>query len=214
MDKTKDLKTRIAASGIIPIVRTNDQLGATEIIRSLVRGGFACIEVTLTVPLASELIAQLSKEYREDVLFGAGTVLTVEDANRCAEAGSSFLVSPITHPEILDLAKSSGVVSMAGALSPTEIFTAWSAGADFVKVFPVSAVGGASYIRSVKAVFPQIKLVPTGGISIDDAESYFAAGATAVGIGSELTNSSLLLKGHVAKLQSLASKFVGYDKQS
>jgi len=214
MNNTQDLKTRIAASGIIPIVRTNDQLKATEVIRILVRGGFTCIEVTLTVPSAPELIERLNNEFREDVLFGAGTVLTTEDANRCIEAGSSFLVSPITHPEILALAKSSGVVTMAGALSPNEIFTAWSAGTDFVKVFPVSAVGGASYLRSVKAVFPQIELVPTGGISVDDVESFFAAGATAVGIGSELTNSDLMLESNVTKLQNLTSKFIGNAKRS
>jgi 2-dehydro-3-deoxyphosphogluconate aldolase/(4S)-4-hydroxy-2-oxoglutarate aldolase len=214
MNNTKDLKTRIAASGIIPIVRTNDQFEATEIIRSLVRGGFKCLEVTLTVPSASELIAQLNMEYRGEVLFGAGTVLTTDDAKRCIEAGSSFLVSPVTNPEILQLAKSSSVVAMAGALSPNEIFTAWSAGADFVKVFPVSAVGGASYIRSVKAVFPQIELVPTGGVSIEDAESFFAAGAAAVGIGSELTKSDLMLDSNVTKLQNLASKFNAYTRQS
>jgi 2-dehydro-3-deoxyphosphogluconate aldolase/(4S)-4-hydroxy-2-oxoglutarate aldolase len=161
----------------------------------------------LTVPSAPELIARLNQEFRGDVMFGAGTVLTADDARRCIDAGSSFLVSPITHPEILELAKHSGIVTMAGALSPNEIFTAWRAGADFVKVFPVSAVGGASYIRSVKTVFPQIGLIPTGGVSIEKAESFISAGATAVGIGSELTRSDLLLESNANELRTLASKF-------
>ena len=203
-----DLKIRIARSGIIPIVRTHDRSLAYDVTNKLVRAGLSCVEVTLTVPSASELITDLIEEFGAQALIGAGTVLTVEDAKRCIDAGASFVVSPITDLDIVGLCQAAGVVVMAGALTPKEIFAAWCAGADFVKIFPVSAVGGAGYVKAIRSVFPEIDIVPTGGISISDAESFLAAGAAAVGIGSELTNSSLVADSDSSELRNLAKKFV------
>jgi 2-dehydro-3-deoxyphosphogluconate aldolase/(4S)-4-hydroxy-2-oxoglutarate aldolase len=202
-----DLKTRVARSGIIPIVRTHDRALAYDVTKKLIRAGLSCVEVTLTVPAAVELIKDLIKEFGDQALIGAGTVLTVSDAKRCIDAGASFIVSPITDLGIVEICQSAGVVVMAGALTPTEIFAAWRAGADFVKIFPVSAVGGAGYVKAIRSVFPEIDIVPTGGISISDAESFLAAGAAAVGIGSELTNSSLVADSDSSELRDIARRF-------
>lgn len=208
MRTIKDLKTGIAASGIIPIVRAHDRSLAHDVTNKLIRAGLSCVEITMTVPAASELIADLKSEFGDNALIGAGTVLTVEDAKRCIDAGASFVVSPVTDLNIIDICHRSGVVVMAGALTPSEIFAAWRGGADFVKIFPVSAVGGASYVTAIRSVFPEIDIVPTGGISIGNAESFLAAGAAAVGVGSELTNSSLILDNNSSELRELAKKFV------
>jgi 2-dehydro-3-deoxyphosphogluconate aldolase/(4S)-4-hydroxy-2-oxoglutarate aldolase len=205
--RSSDIKARIASARIIPIVRTTDRSEALAVIRTLAESGFECIEVTLTIPSAPALIAELNAEFSGRILFGAGTVLTAEVAKQCIDAGAVFIVSPITVPDAIELAKQADVLTMAGALTPNEIFAASELGADLVKVFPVSAVGGASYIRSVKAVFPDIDLVPTGGISLDNAEMFLKYGSYAVGIGSELTRSELVLSRNTSELKTLARKF-------
>jgi len=142
----------------------------------------------MTIPGAVELIARLSDEYKNSaVVIGAGTVLDAETARNCIEAGAKFVVSPFLNVEIISFCNRNEIAVMPGALTPTEIFTARQVGADMVKVFPVSAMGGASYVKAVKTVFPQINIVPTGGISLDSAVDYIKAGASAVGIGGELT---------------------------
>ncbi len=137
----------------------------------------------MTVPDAPEVIKKLSEKFGDEVLIGAGTVLDVETARRCLEAGAKFLVTPCLIVQIIEFCKSNEVLICAGALTPTEIYAAWSAGAEAVKVFPISAMGGASYIKSLKAPFPQIELFPTGGIKKEDLVEFTEAGAIAIGIG-------------------------------
>lgn len=155
----------------------------------------------MTIPGAVELIAELADKYKAAAIIGAGTVLNRKTARRCVEAGAKFVVSPILDAEIISFCNNSEIAVMPGALTPTEIYAAWRAGADLVKIFPASAAGGASYIKAVKAVFPNIKIIPTGGVNLETAVDYLKAGAFAVGMGGELTNAkqSLIIE-NVSKL--------------
>ncbi len=188
MKKSQVLK-KIREVGIIPVIRTTSADEARSVIGAILAGGINILEITMTIPNAVELIENLAQELNNDAIIGAGTVLNIETAQKCIEAGAKFIVSPIFDAKIISLCNQSSIAVMSGSVTPTEIFTAWNSGADLVKVFPVSAVGGASYLKVVKAVFPQIELVPTGGVSLKNATSFIEAGAFAVGIGGELTAS-------------------------
>lgn len=146
-------------------------------------GAITTIEVTMTVPGAIELIKELCGSYGSEVLIGAGTVLDADTARDCINAGAKFIISPTLNFETIKFCSEQEIVVMPGALTPTEILAAWNAGADFVKVFPAGAMGGANYLKSIKAPLPQIKLIPTGGVSIKTAGDFIKAGAEAVGIG-------------------------------
>lgn len=186
MNKT-EVTEKIRESRIIPVIRTDSAGKAKNIIEALVKGGIDILEVTMTIPGAPRLIAELTDEYKGAAIIGAGTVLDKKTARKCVEAGAKFIVSPILNAEVVSFCNQSEIVVMPGALTPTEIFTAWKAGADIVKVFPVGAAGGAPYVKAVKAVFPHIEIVPTGGIRLENAVDYINAGAFAVGMGGELT---------------------------
>lgn len=172
---------------IIPVIRTASTDAAKIIIRALIEGGINVLEVTMTVPRAADLIAELTVEYKKNAVIGAGTVLDAATAEKCVAAGAKFIVSPICDLETVAFCHRNETVVMPGALTPNEIFAASRAGADLVKVFPASALGGAAYIKAVKAVFPDIEMIPTGGIEIAKAVEYLKAGACAVGMGGELT---------------------------
>ncbi len=194
---------KIREIGIIPVIRTDSAEQAKSIIEALIQGGIDVLEVTMTIPNAIDLIAELTDNYKNKAIIGAGTVLDKDTAQKCIESGAKFIVSPILDLETVSFCNRIEITVMPGAVTPTEIFTAWKAGADTVKIFPVSAVGGVSYLKAVKAVFPQIEFVPTGGVNLENAIDYIKAGALAVGIGSELTtglkstitkNTQILLK--------------------
>ncbi len=186
MNKSEVIE-KIREVGVIPVVRAHSHEEAQTVIKALIAGGIDVLEVTMTIPNAVELIARLTDEYGNAAVIGAGTVLDKQTAERCAKAGAKFIVSPILDLETVTFCNENEIAVMPGALTPTEIFTASKAGADLVKVFPVSAMGGASYIKAVKTVFPQIELVPTGGINLENAVDYIKAGAFAIGMGGELT---------------------------
>ncbi len=192
MDKTEVIE-KIRDTKIIPVIRAESADKAQIIIEALVRGGIDVLEITMTIPNAVELIARLSDEYKNTaVVIGAGTVLDKKTAQKCVRAGAKFVVSPILNLEIVSFCNQNKTAVMPGALTPTEIFTARQAGADIVKVFPVSAMGGVSYLKAVKTVFPHIEMIPTGGINLENAVDYIKAGALAVGLGSELTKAKEL----------------------
>ncbi len=192
MDKTEVIE-KIRDTKIIPVIRAESADKAQIIIEALVRGGIDVLEITMTIPNAVELIARLSDEYKNTaVVIGAGTVLDKKTAQKCVRAGAKFVVSPILNLEIVSFCNQNKTAVMPGALTPTEIFTARQAGADIVKVFPVSAMGGVSYLKAVKTVFPHIEMIPTGGINLKNAVDYIKAGALAVGLGSELTKAKEL----------------------
>lgn len=186
----EEVSRRIVEIGIVPVVRASSPERALIAARAVCAGGIPIIELTMTVPGALDVIAELKRTLGEDILIGAGTVLTAKAATQCLKAGAEFLVSPGFDRPTVRLAKREGVSIMAGALTPTETITAWNAGADFVKIFPCGNVGGPSYIKALKAALPQIPMVPTGGVNRATAADYLKAGASAVGVGGELVSGS------------------------
>ncbi len=191
--KKIEIIERIKETKIIPVIRTRSADTAKIIIKALIKGGIDVLEVTMTIPGAPQLIAELTGQYKETAIIGAGTVLDKETARKCIEAGAKFIVSPAFNAEIVAFCNQNEITVMPGALTPTEIYTAKKAGADMVKVFPVSAMGGVSYIKAVKTVFPHVEIVPTGGVNLEDAVDYIKAGALAVGMGGELTKDKELI---------------------
>lgn len=185
--KKDEVLLKIKETRIVPVVRTDSADKARMIITALIKGGIDVLEITMTIPGAIELIDDLNGKYKNSALIGAGTVLDKETARRCVEAGAKFIVSPIADSATISFCNQNEIVVMPGALTPTEIFNARLAGADIIKVFPVSTAGGAAYIKAVKTVFPHIEMIPTGGITLENAAEYIKAGALAVGMGGELT---------------------------
>ncbi len=177
-------------------------------------GGIPIVEITMTVPGAIEVIRELAKHSASGVLIGAGTVLNAEAARRCLDAGAQFLVSPGLNLQTVELAVREGKLIMAGALTPTEVMAAWEAGADFVKIFPCGQVGGAKYIKALKGPFPQIPLVPTGGVNLTTAAEFIEAGVAALGIGGELVQADALKSKKPEIIAENARKFVAIVKQA
>ena len=190
-----DVISRITETGVIPVIRAASADEARRAIDAIKKGGIDIFEITMTVPGAVSLIEKLAASYAGDALIGAGTVLDAQTARDCVNAGAQFIISPALNPDTIRFCKESEIVVMPGALTPTEIVTAWNAGADFVKVFPAGALGGASYLKSLKAPLPQIKLIPTGGVSLETAADFIKAGASAIGVGADLVDLEALRNG-------------------
>ena len=207
MSKAAVLQT-IRDIGIIPVVRAQSADEAMQAIDAIRAGGISILEITMTVPGAVGVIEEVTKRYGDDALVGAGTVLDGETARACIRAGARFVVSPALNFETISVCRGEGVVVMPGALTPTEVVQAWSAGADFVKVFPAGAVGGASYIKSLKAPLPQIDLVPTGGVSLKTAADFIKAGASALGVGADLVDLKAIREGQQQLITERAREFV------
>ncbi|HSU25887.1 MAG TPA: bifunctional 4-hydroxy-2-oxoglutarate aldolase/2-dehydro-3-deoxy-phosphogluconate aldolase, partial [Pyrinomonadaceae bacterium] len=169
MNKTDVIKW-VVGVGVIPVVRASSAEEALYVIEAIAAGGVTCVEVTMTVPNAVDVIAKLSK--REELLIGAGTVLEPETARECIAAGAKFIVSPATNFDTIEYCNQTEIVVMPGALTPTEVVNAWGAGADFVKVFPADSMGGPKYLRSLKAPLPNLRLIPTGGVSQTTAADF------------------------------------------
>jgi 2-dehydro-3-deoxyphosphogluconate aldolase/(4S)-4-hydroxy-2-oxoglutarate aldolase len=205
--KKKDVERRIEEIGIIPVVRAASTDAAIAAARAVCDGGIPIVEITMTVPDAAQVIAELTLELSRRVLIGAGTVMDAETAKACANAGAQFIVSPTFDAATVQAVKAEGVVMMAGALTPTEVMSAWQAGSDFVKIFPCGSVGGPSYIRALKAVFPKIPMIPTGGVNLTNAAEFLRAGASAVGAGSELILADALAAGDFEAIRSSAQRF-------
>ena len=207
MDKAQVLQT-IRDVGIIPVVRAQSADEAMKAIDAIREGGISILEITMTVPGAVGVIEEVSKRYGNDAVVGAGTVLDSETARECILAGARFIVSPALDLETIAVCRHVGVAVMPGALTPTEVVHAWRAGADFVKVFPAGAVGGASYLRSLKAPLPQIELVPTGGVSLKTAGDFIKAGASALGVGADLVDLKAIREGQAQQITERAREFV------
>lgn len=203
-----DVIQTIRDGGIIPVVRAQSADEAMRAIDAIREGGISILEITMTVPGAVRVIEEVSMRYGTDALVGAGTVLDGETARACIRAGARFIVSPALNLETITVCRSNDVAVLPGALSPTEVFQAWSAGADFVKVFPAGAVGGASYIKSLKAPLPQIELVPTGGVSLKTAADFIKAGASALGVGADLVDLKAIREGQSRLITQRAREFV------
>jgi 2-dehydro-3-deoxyphosphogluconate aldolase/(4S)-4-hydroxy-2-oxoglutarate aldolase len=213
MSKTKIIE-KIKEIGVLPVIRANSADEARQIVEAVRIGGITTVEVTMTVPNAVELISDLVKNYGEEILIGAGTVLDAETARQCVEAGAKFIISPALNFETIKFCNAREIVVMPGALTPTEIVAAWNAGADFVKVFPASAMGGASYLKSLKAPLPHIKLIPTGGVSLKTAADFFRAGAEAIGVGADLVDLPALREGRAHSISETARQYVEIAKSA
>ena len=200
--------TRISDIGIIPVVRATSAAEAIAIGDAIVAGGIDALEITMTVPGAVEVMKEAVKRYGERLLIGAGTVLDADQARACISAGATFIVAPIVAERTIAECQAADVAVVPGALTPTEVVRAWRAGADLVKVFPCSAVGGASYIKALRAPLPQIPLVPTGGVTLDTVGGFFSAGATAVGVGSDLCNVAAVRRGDAHQITETARAYV------
>ena len=213
MNKQK-VRDRIAEIGVVPVVRASSSREALIAAEAVCQGGIPIVEITMTVPGAVEVIRELIKSSGSEVLIGAGTVLDPETACRCLDAGAQFLVSPGLNLPTVEFAVREKVLIMAGALTPTEVITAWNAGSDFVKIFPCGQVGGAKYIKALKGPLPQIPLVPTGGVNLNTAAEFIEAGAAALGIGGELVQADALKSGKSQIIVENARKFVEIVKQT
>jgi 2-dehydro-3-deoxyphosphogluconate aldolase / (4S)-4-hydroxy-2-oxoglutarate aldolase len=183
---------RIEALGVVPVVRAPSAAVALRAARAVHAGGIDVLEITMTVPDALGVLRSLAAEMGDRVLLGAGTVLDATTARACIDAGARFIVSPGLDLETVRVARELGRPVMPGALTPTEVIAAWKAGADMVKIFPASAVGGADYLRALKAPLPQVKLLPTGGVDLRTAADYIRAGAAALGLGTALVDLKVL----------------------
>src|SRR5580700_5027984 len=204
-EKTKEWIERI---GIMPVLRARSAAEGHALVEALVAGGITVMEVTMTVPGAVELLRDLKKEHGEKLLLGSGTVTDAEQAAATIDAGAEFVVSPGFHPEVVAKTKELGKVSIPAALTPTEVLTAWRAGADYVKIFPCSAVGGASYLKALLAPFPELRLIPTGGVTLQTAESFIRAGAKALGVGGDLVNLAAIDAGRPETITETARAYL------
>ena len=213
MDKQK-VRDRIVEIGVVPVVRASSAGEARMAADAVCEGGIPIAEITMTVPGAVEVIRELTRSGPGDVLVGAGTVLNVEAAKQCLDAGAEFLVSPGLNLEVIRLAAKEGKLMMAGALTPTEVITAWEAGSDFVKVFPCGQVGGAKYIKALRGPLPQVRLVPTGGVNLSTAAEFVEAGAAALGVGGELLPAGALRSGKPEIIVENARKFLAIVKEA
>jgi len=210
----QEVANRIAEIGIVPVVRASSAKQAMLAAEAVCAGGIPIVEVTMTVPGAIEVIAQLAKSMGSEVLIGAGTVLDADTAERCIDAGAEFIVSPGFDLETVKFVNGAGKLIMAGALTPSEVITAWKAGSDFVKIFPCGTVGGAKYIKALKAPLPQIPMIPTGGVNLTTAADFILAGAAALGIGGELVSASALESGNTVPIVEAARSFVSIVREA
>lgn len=204
----KEILQQINKVGLVPVLRAPSADAAIAAAAAIEAGGVPVLEVTMTVPGAIEVIAAVVKSSQGRVLVGAGTVLDAETARACILAGAQFVVSPALNVKTIELCQRYSVPVIPGALTPTEIVTAWEAGADVVKVFPCSAVGGAKYLSSLRGPLPQIELIPTGGVSLSTAAEFLGAGAFALGVGSDLVDITALKNGKPEVITENARKYL------
>jgi 2-dehydro-3-deoxyphosphogluconate aldolase/(4S)-4-hydroxy-2-oxoglutarate aldolase len=199
---------------IIPVIRAESAGVAQSVVEALAGAGLAVAEITMTVPDAVDAIASVKRRFGDEIFVGAGTVTDAGTARRAINAGAEFIVTPCLVSEVIATARRADVAVLPGALTPTEIFEAFRRGGDMVKVFPVQSVGGATYLRSLRGPFPGIPLVPTGGVTLDNIHEMFAAGAVAVGVGSELVSKDALARRDYAAIGGLAAQFLAATRRA
>jgi 2-dehydro-3-deoxyphosphogluconate aldolase / (4S)-4-hydroxy-2-oxoglutarate aldolase len=203
-----DVVRRIGEIGIVPVVRASSVEEANRAVQAICAGGIASVEITMTVPNAISVIREVVQQRGKDVLIGAGTVTNAAQAEACILAGAQFLVSPGLSGAVLAEAKNHSILAIPGALTPTELMSAQEHGATLVKIFPCGNVGGAKYLKSLKAPFPQAMLIPTGGVNTANAADFIAAGAFALGVGADLVDAAALREGNLEKITNAARELV------
>jgi 2-dehydro-3-deoxyphosphogluconate aldolase/(4S)-4-hydroxy-2-oxoglutarate aldolase len=180
------------SEGLIPVIRVTSAQEAIDVADAIKEGGVTFIEITMSVQGAIDVIKDLTKKYKDEIIVGAGTVLDPETGRAALLAGAQFIVSPTLNLDLIHLAHRHSAVVIPGAMTPTEILTAWNAGADMVKVFPAAQAGGPEYIKALRGPLPQVLLVPTGGVNLQNTGAFIKAGAAAVGVGGELVDKKAL----------------------
>lgn len=209
-----EIMQRIREVGIVPVVRAKSADEAVRAVEAIKEGGIPILEITMTVPGALKAIEQVASRFGSDAVIGAGTVLDAETARACILAGAQFIVGPNVNFDTIACCRRYGIAVLPGALTPTEVVNAWQAGADMVKVFPCGAVGGASYIKALKAPLPQIEILPTGGVSVKTAADFIKAGASALGVGADLVDLKALAEGKPSVITERAREYVQIVKEA
>ncbi len=204
----EDVIRRIGEIGIVPVVRAATVEDATRAVEAICAGGIPILEITMTVPNATSVIRHVVREHGNSALIGAGTVTTGEQAEQCIRAGAEFLVSPGMSTHVLAVAQACAKLAIPGALTPTELMHAQDNGAKLIKIFPCGNVGGPKYLQSLRGPFPNVALIPTGGVNASNAADYIAAGAFALGVGGDLVNAAALRDGNLAKVTQAARELV------
>jgi 2-dehydro-3-deoxyphosphogluconate aldolase/(4S)-4-hydroxy-2-oxoglutarate aldolase len=203
-----ETKQWIEKLGIMPVLRARSAKEGHALVEALMAGGITVMEVTMTVPGAVGLLRELKKRHGDKLLLGSGTVTDAAQAEETIDSGAEFVVSPSFHPDVVAKTKQMGKVSIPGALTPTEVIGAWRAGGDYVKVFPCSAMGGASYLKALLAPFPDLQLIPTGGVTVQTAADFLKAGARALGVGTDLVNPKAIEEGQPEKVTETARAYL------
>jgi 2-dehydro-3-deoxyphosphogluconate aldolase/(4S)-4-hydroxy-2-oxoglutarate aldolase len=206
MTKTQVLQ-QMSSIGLVPVLRAESEEQALGLANAIADGGVTVLEVTMTVPGAVRVMARLTKE-RPDILIGAGTVLDPETARICMLEGAQFIVSPALNIKTIEMCQRYSIAVLPGALTPTEVVTAWQAGADVIKVFPANALGGAKYLKSLKAPLPQVDMIPTGGVSLATAHEFLEAEAFALGVGADLVDLKAAAAGEHHKITASARQYL------
>lgn len=212
--KKEAIISAIREIGIVPVVRTPSAESALKSIEAIYEGGIRAAEVTMTVPGAIKVLEKLADTFGDKMVLGAGTVLDPETCRACMLAGAEFFVTPATRLSTIEMARRYSRPICPGALTPTEVLTAWESGADFVKVFPCDNVGGAKYIKALKGPFPQIEMIPTGGVSLTTAADFLKAGSAAVAVGGELVDAKTIKEGKYEVFTERAKQFLAVVQQA
>jgi 2-dehydro-3-deoxyphosphogluconate aldolase/(4S)-4-hydroxy-2-oxoglutarate aldolase len=213
LDLRADTVRRIEASGVVAVIRLQDGSRLRAVVDALAAGGIIALEVTMTVPRAIELIGEIAPALPDGFLVGAGTVVDPDTARAAVQAGARFIVGPVFRPAVIEAARAAGAAAMPGCFSPTEILAAWEAGADVVKVFPATALGPA-YFKDLRGPLPQVRLMPTGGVTIENAGEWIKAGAVAIGVGGALVDPKLVAAGNYAAITDRAKRFIERVRQA
>ena len=204
----KDILSFITDIGIVPVVRTNSADSAIKAIEAIHTGGVRAAEITMTVPGAIRALEKVADKFGDRIMLGAGTVLDPETARTCMLAGAQFFVTPSLKLSTIEIVKRYSKVICPGALTPTEVLTAWEAGADVVKIFPAGNVGGPKYIKALKGPFPHIEMIPTGGVNLETAGEFLKAGACAVAVGGELVDAKSIQEGRFDIIEDRARQYL------
>jgi 2-dehydro-3-deoxyphosphogluconate aldolase/(4S)-4-hydroxy-2-oxoglutarate aldolase len=205
---SKEILAFITEVGIVPVVRTSSAEGAIQAVEAIYAGGVRAAEITMTVPGALHALEKVADKFGGKIVLGAGTVLDPETARACMLAGAEFFVTPNLRLSTIEMAKRYSKVICPGALTPTEVITAWEAGADVVKIFPCGNVGGAKYIKALKGPFPHIEMIPTGGVNLETAGDFLKAGACAVAVGGELVDAKTIKEGRFDIIENRARQYL------
>src|ERR1022692_399282 len=206
--KSREILQFITEVGIVPVVRTSSAETAVQAVEAMYQGGVRAAEITMTVPGAIRALEKVADRFGDKIMLGAGTVLDPETARACMLAGAEFFVTPSLRVSTIEMVKRYSKVICPGALTPTEVLTAWEAGADVVKIFPCGNVGGPKYIMALKGPFPQIEMIPTGGVNLETAGEFLKAGACAVAVGGELVDAKLIREGRYDLIEEKARQYL------